>query len=149
MTSRDAAALSEDERDEFLGRGGTGVVSFATDADEAPHSVPVSYGYDREEATFYFRFAVGSGSGKGDLDGRPVSFVSYRRVDGRWHSVVAGGRLESTTDGDVAVESLEGLERAHIPLFDVFDEPTAEVPFEFYRLRPRSLTARAEASTGI
>jgi nitroimidazol reductase NimA-like FMN-containing flavoprotein (pyridoxamine 5'-phosphate oxidase superfamily) len=147
MTSTEPTALSEDERDEFLGRGGTGVVSFATGADEPPHSVPVSYGYDREEATFYFRFAVESESEKGDLDGRAVSFVTYRRVDDRWHSVVASGRLESTTGDDVGTESLEGLDRAHIPLFDVFGRPSAEVPFEFFRLRPESLTARTESST--
>lgn len=48
MGDADAVRLSEDERNEFLGRGGTGVISVAAGAGESPYSVPVSYGYDAE-----------------------------------------------------------------------------------------------------
>ena len=40
--------MNENERDEFLDRGGTGVISFDTPDDDAPYSRPVSYGYDAE-----------------------------------------------------------------------------------------------------
>ncbi|ESP90129.1 hypothetical protein K933_01172 [Candidatus Halobonum tyrrellensis G22] len=141
--------MDGDERDEFLGRGGTGVLSLAPTGDDAPHSIPVSYGYDPVESTFYFRLAVESGSGKTDAVDRSVSFVVYDSVDDEWRSVVASGRLEGTTDDAIATETLEGLERVRIPLVDVFGRPPSEVPFEFYRLVPDSLTGRKEATTGV
>ncbi|TKX57387.1 pyridoxamine 5'-phosphate oxidase family protein [Halorubrum sp. SS7] len=145
MTDADAVRMTDDERDEFLGRSGTGVLSLSTDGDGPPHSVPVSYGYDPVEETFYFRLAVGADSGKANAADRGVTFVAYGRDDGRWKSVVASGRLVSTSDDASAIESLAGLERtAEIPIVDVFGEPTSEVTFEYYRLDPERLTGRAE-----
>ena len=66
MSDLDAVRMDEDERDEFLGRAGTGVLSLSTADGDPPHSVPVSYGYDPVEAVFYFRVAVGEGSGKAE-----------------------------------------------------------------------------------
>ena len=40
--------MSEEERSEFLGHGGTGILSFDTLDDDQPYSRPVSYGYDAE-----------------------------------------------------------------------------------------------------
>jgi hypothetical protein len=91
------------------------------------------------------RLAVGKDGGKANAADRGVTFVTYGEADGRWKSVVASGRLVSTTDGADATESLAGLERtAEIPIVDVFGEPTSEVTFEFYRLDPDRLTGRAE-----
>ncbi|MFC7068629.1 pyridoxamine 5'-phosphate oxidase family protein [Halobaculum lipolyticum] len=151
MDTPDAVTMSDAERDEFLGDGGVGVLSFATDADEsgAPHSVPVSYGYDGVENAFYFRLAVGADSEKPPLPDRPVTFVTYDDVDDVWHSVVAAGRLVPTDDDAVATAALEGLSRVGIPLVDAFGRPTAEVQFEFYRLDPDSLTGRREASVEV
>jgi nitroimidazol reductase NimA-like FMN-containing flavoprotein (pyridoxamine 5'-phosphate oxidase superfamily) len=145
MTDADAVQMTTDERDEFLGRSGTGVLSLSTDGNDPPHSVPVSYGYDPVEGAFYFRLAVGKDGGKANAADRGVTFVTYGEADGRWKSVVASGRLVSTTDGADATESLAGLERtAEIPIVDVFGEPTSEVTFEYYRLDPEQLTGRAE-----
>ncbi|MXR40574.1 pyridoxamine 5'-phosphate oxidase family protein [Halobaculum sp. WSA2] len=148
MGAPDTVTMADDERDVFLGTGGVGVMSLASEsgADEPPHSVPVSYGYDGREETFYFRLAVGADSGKPPLTDRAVTFVTYDTVDGMWHSVVASGRLESTTDADISTESLAGLDRVGIPLVDAFGRPTADVQFEFYRLVPDSLTGRKESS---
>jgi nitroimidazol reductase NimA-like FMN-containing flavoprotein (pyridoxamine 5'-phosphate oxidase superfamily) len=145
MRDTDAVRMTDDERDEFLGRSGTGVLSLSTDGDDPPHSVPVSYGYDPVEATLYFRLAVGEGSGKANAADRGVTFVTYGEDDGRWKSVVASGRLVSTSDDGSSTESLAGLERtAEIPIVDVFGERTSEVTFEYYRLDPERLTGRAE-----
>lgn len=151
MSAPDAVVMDEAERDEFLGSGGVGTLSFATDEDDAgpPHSVPVSYGYDEQEAVFYFRLAVGSDSEKPPLGGRPVTFVTYDTVDGDWQSVVAAGELEATTDAGIATETLDGLSRVGIPLVDVFGQPTADVQFEFYRLAPTTLTGRKESSPEV
>lgn len=148
MAAIDAVELSDDERDAFLGRGGTGVLSFASPADEPPHSIPVSYGYDAIEETFYFRLAVDEDSEKGDLPGRPVTFVVYGRDDA-WRSVVAKGRLEETTAEGVEVDALSGLERTEIPFVEVFGRSPKQLSFEFYRLVPDILTARTESKSAL
>nr|WP_238392245.1 hypothetical protein [Halorussus amylolyticus] len=45
--------LSESEMNEFLGTGGTGTLSFSTETENPPFSVPVSYGYDADGEAFY------------------------------------------------------------------------------------------------
>ncbi|SHG94728.1 pyridoxamine 5'-phosphate oxidase family protein [Halobaculum gomorrense] len=152
MSAPDAVTMDDAERDEFLGSGGVGVLSLGSGdggTDDPPHSVPVSYGYDERETTFYFRLAVGGDSRKPPLDDRAVTFVSYDTVDGRWHSVVASGSLERTTDDDISTETLAGLDRVGIPLVDIFGRPTADVQFKFYRLVPDSLTGRKESSPDV
>lgn len=149
MPGAESVVMGDDERDEFLGTGGTGVISLSTTGGEPPHAIPVSYGYDATETSFYFRLAVEPGSGKGDLDGRAASFVAHGLADGAYRSVVADGRLERTTDESIATETLEGLERVRIPLVDIFGKPSAEVQFEFYRLDPERLTGRRESSTDL
>ncbi|MFB6170008.1 MAG: pyridoxamine 5'-phosphate oxidase family protein [Haloarculaceae archaeon] len=146
MSAETPAEMTADERDEFLGNGGTGVISLATDGGP-PHSLPVSYGYDRSTTTFYFRLAVGADSEKGDLAGRAVTFVVHGETADGWRSVVAQGRLEATSDDAIATETLRGLDRVHIPLVDIFGRPARTVSFEFYRLEPDGLTTRKEADT--
>lgn len=141
----DTVELEVEERDEFLGRGGVGVISLSTPGDDAPHTIPVSYGYDATEATFYFRLAVDADGGKGELRDRAVSFVTYGD-EGGWRSVVASGRLEGTTEEGIAAETLAGLDRVEIPLVDVFEEPTRTVSFEFFRLVPEEITGRKESA---
>lgn len=149
MDDADIGEMDATERDDFLGTGGTGVVSFSTTGDEPPHTVPVSYGYDAAESNFYFRLAVGSDSAKADPAGRAVSFVVYGHEADGWRSVVATGSLEATTEASIATDTLQGLERVHIPLVDVFGEPPKDVPFEFFRLVPAELTARREDRTEL
>jgi nitroimidazol reductase NimA-like FMN-containing flavoprotein (pyridoxamine 5'-phosphate oxidase superfamily) len=150
MSDTSPTEMTTEERDAFLGAGGTGVLSLAS-GEGPPHAIPVSYGYDAEGTTFYFRLAVGPDSGKGELADRPVTFVSYGREDTaeNWRSVVAKGRLEATTEESAALESLEGLQQVHIPLVDIFGRPARDVPFEFYRLVPDELTGRQETSTAV
>lgn len=141
--------MSVDDRDAFLGAGGTGVLSLSTSGREPPHAVPVSYGYDRSTATFYFRLAVGSDSEKGDLRDRSATFVTYGHPEDRWQSVVVQGQLESTTEESIAIETLEGLRQVDLQYVDVFDQPIETVPFEFYRLVPDRIGTRRESRTGV
>lgn len=149
MTEPGSTGMDTEERDEFLGTGGTGVLAFASPEDESPHAVPVSYGYDSGQETFYFRLAVSEGSEKGELTGRPVTFVVYGQPEDAWQSVVASGHLEGTTETSVGTDSLEGLERVHIPMVDIFGRPARQVDFEFYRLVPDEFTGRAESSSAV
>jgi nitroimidazol reductase NimA-like FMN-containing flavoprotein (pyridoxamine 5'-phosphate oxidase superfamily) len=144
------AELTADERDAFLGAHGSGVISFATEeADVPPHSIPVSYGYNPAETTFFFRLAVGADRAKGELSERAVSFVVYDTTDEGWWSVSASGRLESTTEASIATDALAGMEGIEIPLVDIFGDQPANVSFEFFRLVPESLTTRKESSTEL
>ncbi|WP_424003501.1 pyridoxamine 5'-phosphate oxidase family protein [Haloarcula salina] len=148
MAETNRAEMSADDRDAFLGIGGTGVLSLAVDEETAPYAAPVSYGYDPEESVFYFRLAANRDSEKGYLDGRPVTFVTYGDGEEPWQSVVASGRLEDASRDDITSEVLDGFERVDIPLVDVFDRPVREVTFEFFRLVPDELTAREELQRG-
>lgn len=143
--------LSDSERDAFLGRVYTGVLSLSTPADEAPHSVPVSFGYNADQTAFYFRIADLPPNEKGELDGRLVTFVTYGTDEeiGGYVSVVAQGSLEPTTGDETATEALEGLEGVIIPFVDIFGDRPADVDFSFYRLVPETLTGRKEATTGL
>ncbi|EMA42063.1 pyridoxamine 5'-phosphate oxidase family protein [Halococcus hamelinensis] len=148
MDDIDIEEMNSNERDELLGASGTGVLSLTTD-EPAPYSRPVSYGYDQTESVFYFRLALSSDSVKGDLAGRVVSFVTYGQVETGWRSVIATGALEETTDESTGIEALQGLERTHIPLIDIFGKPPKEVSFGFYRLVPTEFTTRKEGKTEL
>lgn len=147
MSTTDSIEMSDDDRDAFLGTGGTGVLSLNTTNGDPPHSVPVSYGYDASTETFYFRLSVEPDSQKGDLADRPVTFVTYGQSDDSWRSVVARGRLEETTEESIATEALEGFGQTHIPYVDIFGQPPRTVSFEFYRLVPDEMGARQESSS--
>ncbi len=148
MDTSDAVSMTDEERDELLGRAGTGVLSLSTPGDDPPHSIPVSYGYDPVDEAFYFRLAAAGDREKTDLLDRGVTFVVHDERDGRWRSVVAAGRLVSTMDDAVADETIAGLERVgRIPIVDVFGEPTGQVGFGFYRLDADRLTTRIERPT--
>ncbi|WP_232701262.1 pyridoxamine 5'-phosphate oxidase family protein [Halobacterium wangiae] len=146
MSTDSPVEMDGAERDAFLGNGGTGMISLSTSGDEPPHAIPVSYGYDATERTFYFRLAAGDERARGNLKERPVAFVTYGENDG-WQSVVARGYLEDIHEDAIATQTLEGLGRVDIPLVDIFHVPLREVGFEFYRLVPEELTARREVST--
>ncbi|MDS0277165.1 pyridoxamine 5'-phosphate oxidase family protein [Halomicroarcula sp. S1AR25-4] len=142
MAETTPVEMDADERDALLGFGGTGVLAFGESGDAPPHAIPVSYGYDPGETTFYFRLASGDDSAKGRLEERAVTFVTYDGGDGEFKSVVATGRLEPVRIEDVADRSLAGLQNVDIPAVDVFDQPLSEVSFELRRLVPEELTTR-------
>jgi nitroimidazol reductase NimA-like FMN-containing flavoprotein (pyridoxamine 5'-phosphate oxidase superfamily) len=146
MSEPRAVHLDEDEREAFLGAGGTGVMSFANEAGP-PHSIPVSYGYDADTGSFFFRLAYGADTEKPGPADVAVSFVVYGETDEGWHSVVAKGELESTDAEATSTTALEALRRVDIPLVDVFERPTVETDFEFFRLQADDVTGRKEAAT--
>jgi len=139
--------LTDAERDEFLGDGGTGVLSFATDPDEPPMSIPVSYGYFADADSIYFRLSMPDDSRKESLVDNPVSFVVHHETDAGWRSVVATGRLESVAEAPYDSAALQGLWAVDIPTVDVFEQPPSEIPFETYRLRPDAISGRKEVES--
>lgn len=143
MTGLRWVHLDPDERDAFLGEGGTGVLSFGTDSGEPPVSIPVSYGYAAETGQFYFQLSLTKGAKLEHLEA-PVSFVVHGTEGDRYRSVVATGHLERLAErpyDSVAVQAMWGVS---IPRVDIFERPREEVDFDEYRLDPDEVTARIE-----
>ncbi|MCU4925761.1 pyridoxamine 5'-phosphate oxidase family protein [Halobacteria archaeon AArc-dxtr1] len=134
--------LTEDERNDFLSNGGTGVLTFTTDRDEPPASLPVSYGYFADDETFYFRLSFPPGSSKSDAIDSPVSFVTFGQTDDGWRSVVATGTLEELADMPYDSVAVQAMWAISIPTIDIFDRPREEIEFRDFRLDPETLTGR-------
>jgi uncharacterized protein len=147
MGNIESVRMDDEERDEFLTTGGTGVISFPSGTSESPYSVPVSYGYDAAEVHFYFRLAAGPDGGREDVVGSPVTFVTYDRSDDGWRSVIVTGELDEVAEADVGSEVTQGMQRVDIPLVDLFERDSREVSFRFYHLHPERITSRKEAHT--
>ncbi|NHN41197.1 pyridoxamine 5'-phosphate oxidase family protein [Halorubellus sp. JP-L1] len=142
MGDTDSHRLDDDALDAVLSTGGVGVLAFASGADDPPHSVPVSYGYDAETESLFFRLAVGGDSTKAELLDAPATFTVYREGEDGYESVVAQGQLESIAEEDVDPSVLDGLSRVDIPLFDAFERDTREIQFEFVRLDAADATGK-------
>lgn len=136
--------LSGSALEEFLGRGGTGVIAFGADTDTAPASIPVSYGYNADVEAFYFRLSLPPESRKTDLVDRPVSFVTYEETDDGWKSAVATGRLEVVEEASYDSTTVQGMWGIEIPEVDVFEQPREELTFRDFQLDPETLSGRKE-----
>ncbi|WP_440008233.1 pyridoxamine 5'-phosphate oxidase family protein [Halomicrococcus sp. SG-WS-1] len=136
--------MSEAERDAFLGNGGTGVISFATETGEPPFTIPVSYGYHEGVGDFYFRLSFPPDSNKEAVVDRPIAFVTFDETDDGWRSIVATGELEEVTDAPYESVAVQGMWAVRIPLVDVFDRPPEELTFRNFRLDPETFTGRKE-----
>ena len=136
--------LTDDEIDTFLGRGGTGMLSFTTELDQPPVLRPVSYGYNADAGTLFFRLSVPPGAEKTPVLDNPVAFATFDRADDRWHSVVATGALEVLDELPYEASAVQELWDVRIPSVDIFDRPRDEVEFRTVRLVPERLSGRKE-----
>ncbi|SFR34088.1 hypothetical protein SAMN04487947_0107 [Halogeometricum rufum] len=134
--------LTDDEVDAFLGDGGTGTISFATDAGDPPFTLPVSYGYDEASGSLYFRLAFPPGTGKDDVVENPLSFVVHDRTGDGWQSVVAAGELEELSDLPYESSAVQAMWAVSIPKVDIFDVPPGDITFRYFRLVPDELSGR-------
>lgn len=132
--------MNEATVDEFLGNGGTGVLALANDDDA--YAIPVSYGFDPTDRTFYLRLAFRPGSDKRQYLGpnRTVSLVVTEESEDGWRSVVARGPLRETGEAAIDATVVEAIRRVDIPLVDIFDRPPRDLEFELFRLAPDDLT---------
>ncbi len=149
MGDIESVRMDDEERDEFLTSGGTGVISFPTGTDASPYSVPVSYGYDATDVHFYFRLAVGQGAERDEIIDRPMTFVTYDYTDDGWRSVIVTGELDEVEEANITSEVTQGLQRVDIPLLDLFERESREVTFRFFHLDPAEITSRKEAASEV
>ncbi len=139
--------MTDEELNDFLGIGGTGVISFSTPDSDPPFTLPISYGYYAETRSLYFRFAFPPGSEKEALLHDPISFVTYEKRKEGYRSVVASGRLEEVDDLPYDSAVAQRMWEVDIPLVDIFEQPPEDVAFRHFHLDPDSLTGRKEVST--
>ena len=137
QTAMDAAAV-----DEFLARRETGVLALARD--DVPYSIPISYGYDRDERTFYLRLVSTPDSEKRPFlaDAPPCRLVVYEEDEPVYRSVVARGDLESMAPSDLNPEHIAQYGNAQRPLFEVWTEETADLDIELFVLDPEEIGGR-------
>ncbi|AXR77398.1 pyridoxamine 5'-phosphate oxidase family protein [Natrarchaeobaculum sulfurireducens] len=139
-------SLPPDERNEFLGDGGIGVLSFGTDTDDPPRSIPISYGYADETEQFYFRLSFPPETSKADVIENPVSFVVFGNEDGQWKSVVATGRLQELSSLPSESAAVQRMWAVSIPTVEIFDQPREDISFHDFRLETESITGRQEST---
>ncbi|GAB7095018.1 pyridoxamine 5'-phosphate oxidase family protein [Halolamina litorea] len=135
--------MTREETDAFLGEKETGVLSLA-EADD-PYAAPVSYGYDPERRTFYFRLVSTPESEKRRFL-RPDTSARFAVYDddgeGEYRSVVAAGRLHEIDPAELSVEQIQQYGEAKRPLFEIWGEPKAELDIRLYEFETTELTGR-------
>ncbi len=128
--------------DDLLERHETGVLSLARDDD--PYAIPISYGYDPAERTFYFRLVTTPESEKrrflaGDP---PARLVVYEEAPPVYRSVVASGRIESVDPATLSSDRIAQYGQAKRPLFEVWEDTRADLDIELYLLDPADIGGR-------
>jgi nitroimidazol reductase NimA-like FMN-containing flavoprotein (pyridoxamine 5'-phosphate oxidase superfamily) len=134
--------MSQSETDALLGRHETGVLSLARDDD--PYAIPISYGYDVDERTFYLRLVSTPDSEKRKfLSSNPdVRLVVYEEAEPTYRSVVVTGELVEVPRDAMTVEHIEQYGDAKRPLFEIWGESKPELDIKLYELRTDSISGR-------
>ena len=144
MSEGHSIRMTTAEIDGLLGNGGVGVISFADD--DEPYSIPVSYGYDVDEATIYVRFSFADESRKHRFvgEGKTASLVVMSEDRAGWRSVVARGPLSSVNEPRLDGQAAKSVREIDIPFVSIYDQHPRELAFELYRLEPTELSGRKE-----
>ena len=134
--------MTRDEVDELLGRHETGVLALAR-VDE-PYAIPISYGFDAVDRTFYLRLVSTPDSEKHRfLSSAPSARLVVYEADGEtYRSVVAAGVLDRVPRDDLTVDHVVQYGAAKRPLFEVWGEEPRDLDVELYVLRPDELSGR-------
>lgn len=146
MTETRAVAMDDVEIREFLGTGGTGVISFARENE--PYAIPLSYGFDPAGPAFYVRLGYAPDSEKRAFaeGASRVSFVVSRETEEGWKSVVARGRLEQVTETALDSAVAKAVHAIDVPFVDIYDRHPREIEFTLNRVAVDELTGRAETT---
>lgn len=138
------AEMTEGELNDFLGRHETGVLSLAND--DEPYAIPISYGYNATEQTFYMRLVSTPESEKRQFLGASprVRLVVYEEVDEgtTYRSAIATGPLEEISPDELTVEHIEQYGEAKRPLFEIWGQSKQDLNINLYNLAPDELSGR-------
>jgi nitroimidazol reductase NimA-like FMN-containing flavoprotein (pyridoxamine 5'-phosphate oxidase superfamily) len=141
MSPATEAKMGPEEIDEFIATRETGVLTLARENE--PYSIPISYGYNATDRTFYMRLVSTPESEKrAFLSSSPtVRLVIYDGTDDEsmYWSVVATGALEELDPAALSVEDIEQYGDARRPLFEVWGEGRDELDIQLYQFTPEEI----------
>lgn len=141
MSPAREAEMSPAEIDEFVAKRETGVLTLARENE--PYSIPISYGYDTSDGTFYVRLVSTPDSEKRAFLGSSpaVRLVIYDGTDDNsmYWSVVAKGALEELDPSALSVEEIEQYGDASRPLFEVWGKGRDELDIQLYEFEPEEI----------
>jgi nitroimidazol reductase NimA-like FMN-containing flavoprotein (pyridoxamine 5'-phosphate oxidase superfamily) len=144
MALAEETEMTAAQVDDFLAEHESGVLSLARD--EQPYAIPISYGYDSTERTFYMRLVSTPESEKREfLSSNPAArLVVYdsNADDTEYKSVVASGELERIDPEELTVEQIEQYGSAKRPLFEIWGQERDSLEIQLYRFRPEELNGR-------
>lgn len=142
MTITQQAAMTEDEIYDFLADHQTAVMSVK--GSKQPYAVPITYRFDPETETFYFRLVFPRGSTKREFlpDVPECWLVSYLEEDPLYQSVIAKGSPEEIREDDITPEIVSQLGKTSRPLFEMWKPSRANVDIRLYRMEAEELTGR-------
>ncbi|MEF8855404.1 MAG: pyridoxamine 5'-phosphate oxidase family protein [Haloarculaceae archaeon] len=135
-------AMSEDAVDDLLARREAAVLSLAHEG--MPYSIPISYGYDVDERTFFLRLVSTPESDKrGFLDSsQTCRLVIYEEADPIYRSVVATGDLKGVDPADLLPGDIAQYGNAQRPLFEVWSESKADLDIDLFVMDPEDISGR-------
>ncbi|MFB6172562.1 MAG: pyridoxamine 5'-phosphate oxidase family protein [Haloarculaceae archaeon] len=142
MALKQETEMGPSELDEFLASHETGVLSLARGGE--PYAIPISYGYDGDDQTFFLRLVSTPESEKRQfLATSPrARLVVYDEADDTYRSVVAVGALETVPREELTVDRIEQYGHSKRPLFEIWAEGKADLDIELYEFRPAQLSGR-------
>ncbi|WP_254767922.1 pyridoxamine 5'-phosphate oxidase family protein [Salinilacihabitans rarus] len=142
MSIEQETEMTDSEIDALLSRHETGVLALAR-SDE-PYAIPISYGYDPDDRTFYMRLVSTPESEKRRfLASSPaVRLVVYETGEEVYRSVVATGDLEGIPPAELTADQIVQYGEARRPLFEIWAETKRDLDIELYTLSPETLTGR-------
>ncbi|WP_158059267.1 pyridoxamine 5'-phosphate oxidase family protein [Halorussus halophilus] len=144
MPLAEKTEMTETMTNDFLGQHETGVLSLA-ESDE-PYAIPISYGFDSSEQTFFMRLVSTPESEKRQyLASSPrARLVVYEESDSgaTYESVVAVGSLEEIQPEELTVDHIEQYGDAKRPLFEIWGNSKQDLNIRLYKLDPEKLSGR-------
>lgn len=142
MAINTESQMTDADIDEFLATHETGVLALARE--DEPYAIPISYGYDGTNRTFYMRLVSTPESEKrAYLASSPSArLVVYDGTERAYESVVATGRLEDIPPSELTVEHIEQYGQAKRPLFEIWADSKQDLDIELYEFEPETLSGR-------
>ncbi|MEF8773639.1 MAG: pyridoxamine 5'-phosphate oxidase family protein [Halobacteriales archaeon] len=142
MALEERTEMSRSSVDRLVERVETGVLSLAVE--DEPYAIPVSYGYDPDDRTFYLRLVSAPDSDKRRfVSSNPEArLVIYEEEPPVYRSVIATGTMAEISTDELDVEHIEQFGDAKRPLFEIWAEPKPGLDVQLFELAPEELTGR-------
>ena len=143
MSLAEETEMTDGEIDEFLGRRETGVLTLARE--DEPYAIPISYGYNPTDRTFYLRLVSTPESEKRQFLGSSphARLVVYDEApESTYLSVVATGTLTAIDPAELTVDRIEQYGAAKRPLFEIWGAEKSNLDIVLYELEPEELNGR-------